>query len=211
MRCCGRGSATSATWCWWRANGTSARSGSMSRCGPIRGSEASAPCARTSRRQALGQRISSGAVLRQIGHLARGRRCIPAAPTRFACMPRYAGHPVAGDEKYGDAEFNTRMRELGLTQNVPPCAQHELRVAPGRYLQCERAASPRSSPPSSTGWADKRQGSRKPARRSAQASQISGRPMMAVGSRLSMLSKSEMPRPSARKPPAQSNGRSRST
>jgi 23S rRNA pseudouridine955/2504/2580 synthase len=28
----------------------------------------------------------------------------------------YAGHPVAGDEKYGDAAFNARMRELGLTR-----------------------------------------------------------------------------------------------
>lgn len=28
----------------------------------------------------------------------------------------YAGHPVAGDEKYGDADFNVRMRELGLTR-----------------------------------------------------------------------------------------------
>ena len=28
----------------------------------------------------------------------------------------YAGHPVAGDDKYGDAEFNTRLRELGLTR-----------------------------------------------------------------------------------------------
>jgi 23S rRNA pseudouridine955/2504/2580 synthase len=28
----------------------------------------------------------------------------------------YAGHPVAGDEKYGDAEFNARMRGLGLTR-----------------------------------------------------------------------------------------------
>ncbi|HEY6516876.1 MAG TPA: RluA family pseudouridine synthase [Steroidobacteraceae bacterium] len=28
----------------------------------------------------------------------------------------YAGHPVAGDEKYGDAEFNARLRELGLTR-----------------------------------------------------------------------------------------------
>ncbi len=28
----------------------------------------------------------------------------------------YAGHPVAGDEKYGDAQFNERMRELGLTR-----------------------------------------------------------------------------------------------
>jgi 23S rRNA pseudouridine955/2504/2580 synthase len=28
----------------------------------------------------------------------------------------YAGHPVAGDEKYGDGEFNARMRELGLAR-----------------------------------------------------------------------------------------------
>lgn len=28
----------------------------------------------------------------------------------------YAGHPVAGDEKYGDDEFNARMRELGLAR-----------------------------------------------------------------------------------------------
>jgi 23S rRNA pseudouridine955/2504/2580 synthase len=28
----------------------------------------------------------------------------------------YAGHPVAGDEKYGDAEFNSRLRVLGLTR-----------------------------------------------------------------------------------------------
>ena len=28
----------------------------------------------------------------------------------------YAGHPVAGDEKYGDQEFNARMQELGLTR-----------------------------------------------------------------------------------------------
>jgi len=26
----------------------------------------------------------------------------------------YAGHPVAGDEKYGDAAFNEEMRALGL-------------------------------------------------------------------------------------------------
>jgi 23S rRNA pseudouridine955/2504/2580 synthase len=26
----------------------------------------------------------------------------------------HAGHPVAGDEKYGDADFNKRMREVGL-------------------------------------------------------------------------------------------------
>ena len=28
----------------------------------------------------------------------------------------YAGHPVAGDEKYGHAEFNSRVRALGLTR-----------------------------------------------------------------------------------------------
>jgi 23S rRNA pseudouridine955/2504/2580 synthase len=28
----------------------------------------------------------------------------------------YAGHPVAGDEKYGDEEFNEAMRTLGLTR-----------------------------------------------------------------------------------------------
>ena len=26
----------------------------------------------------------------------------------------FAGHPVAGDEKYGEREFNTRLREFGL-------------------------------------------------------------------------------------------------
>jgi 23S rRNA pseudouridine955/2504/2580 synthase len=26
----------------------------------------------------------------------------------------FAGHPVAGDEKYGQREFNARMREFGL-------------------------------------------------------------------------------------------------
>jgi 23S rRNA pseudouridine955/2504/2580 synthase len=26
----------------------------------------------------------------------------------------FAGHPVAGDEKYGQREFNSRMREFGL-------------------------------------------------------------------------------------------------
>jgi 23S rRNA pseudouridine955/2504/2580 synthase len=28
----------------------------------------------------------------------------------------YAGHPVAGDDKYGDAEANARLRDLGLTR-----------------------------------------------------------------------------------------------
>ncbi len=28
----------------------------------------------------------------------------------------HCGHPVAGDPKYGDAEFNARLRELGLTR-----------------------------------------------------------------------------------------------
>ncbi len=28
----------------------------------------------------------------------------------------HVGHPVAGDDKYGDQEFNARMREHGLTR-----------------------------------------------------------------------------------------------
>jgi len=28
----------------------------------------------------------------------------------------HAGHPVAGDEKYGDAAFNAEMKALGLTR-----------------------------------------------------------------------------------------------
>jgi 23S rRNA-/tRNA-specific pseudouridylate synthase len=34
------------------------------------------------------------------------------APDPCACS--YCGHPVAGDEKYGDAAFNDEMRQLGL-------------------------------------------------------------------------------------------------
>ena len=29
---------------------------------------------------------------------------------------QHAGHPVAGDEKYGDEEFNARMKVLGLNR-----------------------------------------------------------------------------------------------
>ena len=27
---------------------------------------------------------------------------------------QYAGHPIAGDNKYGDKKFNTKMQQLGL-------------------------------------------------------------------------------------------------
>ncbi len=54
------------------------------------------------------------------------------------------------------------------------------------------------------------QGSEYPTLRNALASHINGSPIKAVGSRLSMLSKSVMPNASALKPPAQSKGFSRS-
>lgn len=35
----------------------------------------------------------------------------------------FAGHPVAGDEKYGEREFNARMRELGLRRLFLHCRE----------------------------------------------------------------------------------------
>ncbi len=124
---------------WSRASGTSARSGSTSRCEPIPGWAASAPCARTPRaKPSLSdfrpvQFFGKLATLMEVG-LHTGRT------HQIRVHATYAGHPVAGDEKYGDAEFNARMRELGADEDVPARPQHELRVASGRDVQCQRTA-----------------------------------------------------------------------
>ena len=127
----------------------------------------------------------------------------------------FAGHPVAGDDKYGDRDVNRRLQELGLRRMflhaaelsfrwpdtglafriaapLPPDLAHLLRPAGGRGRRSGLTAASGSSP----------------ARRSALATQINGRPMSAVGSLDSIASKSATPRPSARNPPAQSKGRS---
>ncbi len=41
----------------------------------------------------------------------------------------HVGHPVAGDEKYGDKDFNARMREEGLTRMFLQLAPPVIRVA----------------------------------------------------------------------------------
>ncbi len=120
----------------------------------------------------------------------------------------HAGHPVAGDDKYGDAAFNDTLRALGLTRMFLHAQQRQFPVAAGRGVQHQHSAAagagrgarsaerPQGEPlAQGTGW---------PALRRAPASQMSGSPTRALGSALSMLSKSAIPRLSALKPPAQS-------
>lgn len=44
----------------------------------------------------------------------------------------HAGHPVAGDERYGDRAFNTRMREYGLRRMFLHCAALAFRWPDGQ-------------------------------------------------------------------------------
>lgn len=46
-----------------------------------------------------------------------------------------SGHPVAGDEKYGDREFDSRMRELGLRRLFLHASAIELMLPDGRPLK----------------------------------------------------------------------------
>ena len=68
--------------------------------------------------------------------------CRPAAPTRSASTPQHAGHPVAGDEKYGDEAFNEEMRDAGARANVPARPQRELRVAPAAEISASARRLP---------------------------------------------------------------------
>ena len=70
-------------------------------------------------------------------------RSTPAAPTRSACTPQHIGHPLAGDEKYGDARIQSKNAREGLEEAVP--ARRALRVRPGRaQLRFQRAAGART-------------------------------------------------------------------
>ena len=54
----------------------------------------------------------------------------------------HAGYPLAGDEKYGEEEFNEKVKESGLEAHVPARAPGELRVAGHRRgVQRECAAA----------------------------------------------------------------------
>ena len=45
----------------------------------------------------------------------------------------HSGHPIAGDEKYGDREFNLRMREFGLRRLFLHAARFEFAIADKTY------------------------------------------------------------------------------
>jgi 23S rRNA pseudouridine955/2504/2580 synthase len=126
----------------------------------------------------------------------------------------HSGHALAGDEKYGDPDFNRELAALGLKRmflhahsvgfdwpqggafsaSAPLPADLAAIVD---LLTVERGRVP----PHRTAY---------PPQRKASAPQMSGSPKSAVGSLESMRSKRVMPRDSALKLPAQSNGCSRS-
>ena len=45
-----------------------------------------------------------------------------------------AGHPVAGDEKYGDRDFNKRMAEFGLKRLFLHASELKLTLPSGQDL-----------------------------------------------------------------------------
>ena len=133
----------------------------------------------------------------------------------------HAGHRSPATRSTAMRDFNSELQRARPQAHVPARAQRQLRLAAGRRLsaparRCRRilrgARSARIAPQARAG------GSSVTARQAREpqappgavpASQISGRPISAVGSSLSMRSNSAMPRPSALKPPAQSKGCSR--
>jgi 23S rRNA pseudouridine955/2504/2580 synthase len=46
---------------------------------------------------------------------------------------QHLGHPLAGDEKYGEREFNTAMREYGLKRLFLHAARFEFELGERAY------------------------------------------------------------------------------
>jgi 23S rRNA pseudouridine955/2504/2580 synthase len=120
----------------------------------------------------------------------------------------FAGHPVAGDEKYGDRECNARLRVLGLRRMFLHAAAVAFVWPGGEPFRIETPL-----PPDLEGVLERcrHASGSKPAARKAVATQMSGSPTSAAGSEVSIDSKSSGPRASLRKLPAQSKGPSSST
>lgn len=55
---------------------------------------------------------------------------------------QFAGHPLAGDEKYGDAEFNQMMKEAGLNRMFLHASALEFRLPGGDKKQLAEAPLP---------------------------------------------------------------------
>ena len=108
----------------------------------------------------------------------------------------HRGHPVAGDDRYGDPEFNSSLAGLGLAAHVPACAFRRVRMArERRALRGERSSARRARGTSycaGRAAGDAASGS-SPAALRAPASQISGKPISAVGSAESMRSNRATP------------------
>ena len=120
----------------------------------------------------------------------------------------YAGHPVAGDDKYGDRDKNAALRQYGLNRMF----LHAASIGVNRPGTSEplHVSAPLGEDLGAVLDA-LAQGTGIPARRSAPQSQISGRPVSPVGSSDSIRSKSAIPSDSALNPPAQSSGLSAAT
>ena len=119
----------------------------------------------------------------------------------------HVGHPLAGDDRYGDGDFNTYLETFGLQRMFLHAHSVCVRMAgDGRAVFGKRAATAGSAR-----RADRARGQESvgpsgstPSRLSARASQIRGNPISAVGSLESMRSNSATPSPSDLKLPAQS-------
>lgn len=55
---------------------------------------------------------------------------------------QFAGHPLAGDDKYGDREFDTAMREIGLKRLFLHASRLEFRLPDGRQVCVEAPLEP---------------------------------------------------------------------
>ena len=139
----------------------------------------------------------------------------------------YAGHPLLGDDKYGDRERNAELKGAGLEADISTRPVDRIRLAGVRACPFMRAhpclrISRRCSMPSRRRSGPPPAGARGSAARAPEpsgnliadapqdrTSRISGKPTRAVGSSLLIVSHSEIPSPSLLKPPAQSRGDSR--
>ena len=112
----------------------------MRRCAPIPASAASARCS-----VAAGGKASVS-TFRPVQFFGRTATLMEVTletgrTHQIRVHAAHAGHPVAGDEKYGDAAFNDAMRALGLKRMFLHAQQRQLPVAAGRGVQHQHAAA----------------------------------------------------------------------
>ena len=192
----------------------------MSRCAPTRAWAVSAPCGQTPAGKDAASRFRPVQFFGKHGDAGRGDARSPGARTRSACTPRMPAtrwrvtrstamrHSTASCARSASSACSCTQRasasrgrqggEFSVNTPLPPelaAVLERLATRPSGRASQAAALTAGDSPRS----------------RSAPQSQISGRPMRALGSCSRCISKSAIPKPSALKPPAQSKGCSRST